>query len=142
MSDGPLRHEVRVEAPIEIVHRYFTDPARIIQWWPTRATLDPRPRGALRLEFDGPDGTDIAVGEFIEISDRRIVFTWGFTGDPDLTPGSSRVEISLEPDGTATRVRLEHHGLPAGRHRKRHEHGWSFFLGRLAIVAPGELRPG
>lgn len=134
MTEAPLRHEVRIEAPIEVVHRFFTDPARLIQWWPSRATIDPRPRGRLRLEFDRPGGADVALGEFVEVSARRIVFTWGFPGDPDLPPGASRVEVTLEPDGAATVVRLEHHGLPMAR-REQHEQGWTLFLGRLRDAA-------
>ncbi|HEV2011183.1 MAG TPA: SRPBCC domain-containing protein [Candidatus Limnocylindria bacterium] len=142
MTGGPLRYEVRIEAPLDIVWRCFTDPARLTEWWPSRATIDPRVRGRLRLEFDKPDaGTDVALGEFVEVSARRIVFTWGFEGDPDLPPGASRVEVTLEPVGAATVVRLEHHGLPAAR-RAQHEQGWTFFLGRLREAAPREPRPG
>jgi uncharacterized protein YndB with AHSA1/START domain len=142
VTEAPLRHEVRIEAPIEIVHRFFTDPAQLTEWWPSRATIDPRPRGRLRLEFDKPDdGTDVALGEFVEVSDRRIVFTWGFQGDSDLPPGASRVEVTLEPVGATTVVRLEHHGLPAAR-RTQHEQGWTFVLARLREVAPPKARPG
>ena len=139
MTDAPLRHEVRIEAPLEIVHRFFTDPLRLVQWWPSEAEIDPRPRGALRLRFARPDGgTTLARGEFIELTPRRIVFSWGFEGDPDLAPGGSRVEVTLAPDGTGTLVRLEHHGLPAMQ-RGPHDQGWALFLGRLREVA--SLRP-
>ncbi len=139
MNDAPLRHEVRIDAPLEIVRRYFTDPARLVQWWPSEAELDPRPKGALLLRFHRPaGGTDIARGEFVELSPRRIVFTWGFEGSMDLAPGASRVEITLSRDGTGTLVRLEHHGLPDAQ-RGPHDQGWAMFLGRLREVA--SLRP-
>ena len=139
MTQEPLRHEVRIEAPLEIVRRYFTDPVRLVQWWPSEAAIDPRPMGELRLRFVRPDGgADVARGTFLELSPRRIVFTWGFEGDTDLQPGASRVEITLEPHGTGTLVRLEHHGLPEDR-RAQHDQGWAHFLGRLREVA--SLRP-
>ncbi len=139
MSDAPLRHEVRIEAPIDLVHKYFTDPVRVVQWWPAEAELHARPHGVLRLRFARPDGgTDIARGEFVELSPHRIVFTWGFEGNAELAPGASRVEITLSPDGTGTLVRLEHHGLPEAA-RRQHDQGWAFFFGRLREVAT--LRP-
>jgi uncharacterized protein YndB with AHSA1/START domain len=134
-GDGPIRHVVRVRAPIDVVRTYFTDPTRMAEWWPTRATIDARVGGEIALEFDNPDGhADRAHGTFAELDPDRIVLTWGFERDVDLPPGSSRVEISLEPDGDATVVRLEHHGLPES-HRRKHDDGWSYFLGRLTTVA-------
>ena len=131
----PLRHVVRVDAPIDIVRSYFTDPKRIVEWWPTRATVDLRVGGDIELEFDQPDGqTDRARGTFVELARNRIVLTWGFERDTDLPPGSSRVEITLEPDGPGTIVRLEHHGVPASR-RRNHDDGWAHFLDRLTSAA-------
>jgi uncharacterized protein YndB with AHSA1/START domain len=131
----PIRHVVRIDAPIDIVRTYFSDPKRIVEWWPTRAAVDPRIGGELKLEFDQPDGRiDRARGTFVELARDRIVLTWGFEGDAALPPGSSRVEISLEPDGAATIVRLEHLGLPL-THRRSHDEGWTYFLGRLASAA-------
>jgi uncharacterized protein YndB with AHSA1/START domain len=137
MTDAgkPIRHVVRVQAPIDIVRTYFTDPQRMAEWWPTRAVIDAHVGGEVQLEFDNPDGrTDRARGTFIELTKDHIVLTWGFEKDPDLPPGSSRIEISLEPDGPATVVRLAHHGLPESR-RRQHDDGWSYFLGRLSAVA-------
>ena len=133
--DEPIRHVVRVDAPIEVVRTYFTDPKRIVEWWPTRATVDLRVGGELEFEFDQPGGrTDRATGTFTELARDRIVLTWGFEHDADLPPGSSSVEITLEPDGQATVVRLEHRGLPE-THRRSHDQGWAFFLSRLTSVA-------
>lgn len=129
---------MRVQAPIEIVRTYFTDPKRIVEWWPTRVRLEARVGGAIELEFDNPDGrTDRALGTFTELTGDRIVFTWGLDGDPDLPPGSSRVDINLEPEGAATLVRLEHRGLPKS-HRRKHDDGWTFFLDRLTSAALSE----
>ena len=135
-TDGtPIRHVVRVEAPIDIVRTYFTDPKRIVEWWPTRATVDLRVGGELKFEFDQPDGrTDSARGTFVELARDRIVLTWGFDRDAALPPGSSRVEITLEADGRATVVRLEHRALPE-THRRSHDDGWAYFLSRLTAVA-------
>ncbi len=135
-TDGtPIRHVVRVDAPIDIVRTYFTDPKRIVEWWPTRATVDLRVGGELKFEFDQPDGrTDRARGTFVELARDRIVLTWGFDRDAALPPGSSRVEITLEADGRATVVRLEHRGLPE-THRRSHDDGWAYFLSRLTSVA-------
>ena len=130
-QDEPIRHVVRVDAPIEIVRTFFTDPKRLVEWWPTRATIDARLGGELEFEFDQPDGrTDRAKGTFTELARDRIVLTWGFERDADLPPGSSSVEITLESDGPATVVRLEHRGLPETR-RRSHDDGWGYFLGRL-----------
>lgn len=38
----PLRSEVRIAAPPEIVFPYFTDPARMTDWMGIAALLDPR----------------------------------------------------------------------------------------------------
>jgi len=130
--DEPIRHVVRVDAPIEIVRTFFTDPKRLVEWWPSRATIDARVGGELEFEFDQPDGrTDRAKGTFTELARDRIVLTWGFERDPDLPPGSSSVEITLVSDGSATVVRLEHRGLPES-HRRTHDDGWGYFLGRLS----------
>lgn len=67
----------------------------------------------------------------------RVVFTWGWEaeGHP-IPPGSSTVEISLEPDGQGTLLRLLHRGLPADA-LAEHGHGWDHYLARLATTGAG-----
>jgi len=57
--------------------------------------------------------------------------------DNPITPGSTRVEITLEPDGDKTRLRLAHSGLPDDDAVAQHIHGWDHYLARLAVVAGG-----
>jgi len=54
-----------------------------------------------------------------------------------VPPGSSRVEITLHPEGDKTRLRLVHSGLPDDETVVQHTDGWDHYLGRLAVVAAG-----
>ncbi|MGH2968910.1 MAG: SRPBCC family protein [Solirubrobacteraceae bacterium] len=133
----PLRHELRIAAPPEVVFAYFTDPVRMVGWMGVGAQLDPRPGGALRIEANG---RDVVVGEYVELDPpRRVVFTWGFdTDERAIAAGSTRVEVVLEPDGDqGTRLTLSHHDLPAAA-RDAHEQGWNHYLARLGRAAAGD----
>jgi uncharacterized protein YndB with AHSA1/START domain len=132
----PLHHEVRIEAPPDVVFPYFTDPARMVGWMGVGALLDPRPGGVFRVEVNG---RDVVLGEYVEVdAPRRLVFTWGFAGDgPGLALGSTRVEVTFEADGDATLLTLRHHGLPEAS-RDAHRQGWTHYLTRLAPAAAGK----
>jgi hypothetical protein len=65
------------------------------------------------------------------------VFTYGWDRpEVEVPPGSTTVEITLEPIATGTRLRLVHHGL-AGPMADAHAGGWSNYLTRLAAAAAG-----
>jgi uncharacterized protein YndB with AHSA1/START domain len=131
----PLRNEVRIAVPPEVVFPYFTDPARMVDWMGVGALLDPRPGGTFRVEANG---RDVVLGEYVEVEPpHRVVFTWGFAGAERVaSAGSTRVEVTLEPDGDGTRLVLLHHDLPDGL-RDAHADGWIHYLARLAPVAAG-----
>jgi uncharacterized protein YndB with AHSA1/START domain len=136
MTDaGPLEVTVHIAARREIVFAYFTDPARYAEWMGSRATLEPVPGGSYRVSMR--DGVQ-ASGEFIEVDPpRRLVFTWGWTHDHAVAPGSTRVEVTLLDEDGGTRVILHHHDLPSDDQRKHHRQGWELYLTRLAIRATG-----
>src|SRR5436190_15504274 len=96
-----VEHEVRIAASPETVFGFFTDPAKMVQWMGTEATLDPRPGGVCRIN---PAGHAVMLGEFLEVEPpRRIVFTWGWETEIFATPPqSTTVEVSLVPDGADT----------------------------------------
>ena len=131
----PVEREVRIDAPPEVIFKFFVDPEQLIRWKGVEATLDPRPGGIYRVNVTG---ADVVRGEYVEVSpNERVVFTWGWEGEGNPVPsGSSTVEITLVPDGASTLVRLRHHGLPGGP-EDRHAEGWEHYLARLAAAAAG-----
>jgi uncharacterized protein YndB with AHSA1/START domain len=131
-----VERELHIDASPETVFGFFTDPALMVRWKGTKATLDPRPGGIYRVEMSDQV---IAVGEYVELDPpHRLVLTWGWEGDYAGTPpGSSRVEITLTPDGDGTRLHLVHSGLPSAEAAEAHGYGWDLYMPRLAIAAAG-----
>jgi uncharacterized protein YndB with AHSA1/START domain len=131
--------EVIVERVIKAlpatVFTFFTDRDRWLSWQGVSAELDPRPGGVFRMNVRG-DG--FASGQFIVVEPpHRIVFTWGWEGDPLVPPGSSRVEVTLAAEGDgSTRLTLVHSGLPLPA-LELHRGGWEHYLGRLTVRAAG-----
>jgi uncharacterized protein YndB with AHSA1/START domain len=131
--------ELAIAASPETVWQFLVDPERATRWMGQVATFDPRPGGEYRLEVI-PGHT--ASGEFVELDPpRRLVQTWGWEAGEDgprsVTPGSSTIEIELEPDGDGTLLRFTHRDLPDAGATESHAHGWDHYLPRLAIAATG-----
>ena len=131
----PLEKEVRIDARPETVFGFFTDPAKMTLWMGRSTTLDPRPGGTYRVVVND---SHVARGEYLEVEpSSRVVFSWGWEGgEIPLLPGASIVEITLEPDGDGTIVRLRHLGLP-DELRDPHSEGWDHYLARLAVAGAG-----
>jgi len=127
--------EMRVKASPETLWEFFTDPEKMTRWKGRTADLDPRPGGVHRVQINDQA---IAVGEYLEVEPHtRILLTWGWEGHPEVPAGSTRVEVTLEPDGEETVVRLRHADLPSEAQRSEHTDGWQHYLGRLSSSAAG-----
>jgi uncharacterized protein YndB with AHSA1/START domain len=132
-----IEREVRIDAAPETVFEFFTDPEKMVRWKGQTAELDPRPGGTYRVKINEQA---IARGEYVEVDPpRRVVFTWGWEGGQNpVEPGTSTVEITLEPDDDGgTRVRLVHRDLPTTEEAEKHTHGWDHYMERLATAAAG-----
>lgn len=128
-DDGVVEVSVHVAAQPETVFPYFTDPGRYVQWMGADATLEPAPGGCYRVRMR--DGVE-AAGEFVEVDPpHRVVFTWGWTHDQVVPPGTTRVVVTLHAENGGTRVVLRHHDLPGQEQRGHHRKGWELYLGRL-----------
>jgi uncharacterized protein YndB with AHSA1/START domain len=132
--------ELHVAARPETVWQFLVDPEKVARWKGRLAeTFDPRPGGAYRLEvLPG----HVASGSFVEVDPpRRLVYTWGWEPSEDgpnpVPPGSSTVEIVLEPAGEGTRLRFTHRDLPDAESAARHAEGWNHYLARLVVAAGG-----
>ena len=129
---GEIAREIRVAAPPEVVFSYFTDPSRLVRWQGTSAELDPRPGGLFRVNF--ASGLSVS-GRYVEVvPPTTLVYTWGWEAEgAALPPGASTVEISLEPAGDDTLLRVRHDGLPEAMF-EFHRSGWDECLAELARV--------
>ncbi len=126
---------ISVNAPARLLYELLTDAEHLVRWMAESAEVDPVVDGVIRWTHASGD---TCAGRFVElVPGRRIVFTYGWErADVEVPPGSTTVEITLEPRGDATELRLVHHGL-AGPMADAHAGGWSSYLGRLAAVAEG-----
>ena len=130
-----LVREVMIDATPETIWPFLTDPGKHVEWNGTVADMDPRPGGMYRVLMAGQHQ---AAGEYVEVIPmKKVVFTFGWEqpGNP-IVPGSTTVEITLQPEGDKTRVRLVHSGLPDDA-VDDHGGGWAHYLERLAIRAAG-----
>jgi uncharacterized protein YndB with AHSA1/START domain len=130
-----LVREIMIDATPETIWPFLVDPARHAEWMGTVVDIDPRPGGVYRVLMQGQHQS---AGEYVEVVPmQKVVFTFGWEqeGNPIL-PGSTTVEISLQPEGDKTRVQLVHRGLPADAFDD-HTGGWDNYLGRLAVTATG-----
>jgi uncharacterized protein YndB with AHSA1/START domain len=142
---GAIEREIFIAAPPETVFGFLTDAQWMAQWLGSLQQLDPHPGGVFRVEVSPGN---IARGEYAEVVPfRRVVFTWGWHSlRPDLAalqPGTSLVEIDLEPQDGGTRLRLRHSRLPRDL-RPIHRERWLVYLDRLAAffeAGPGEAKP-
>jgi uncharacterized protein YndB with AHSA1/START domain len=127
---------VEIAAPPAVVYALFTDATQLVRWMAPTAEVDATTGGAIRWTHANGDS---CLGEFLDlVPSRRITFTYGWDRpDVEIPPGSTTVEIQLEPLGTnGTRLRLVHRGL-SDPMADAHAGGWSNYLGRLAAVAEG-----
>jgi uncharacterized protein YndB with AHSA1/START domain len=126
--------EKEIAARPEIVFEYFVDADKMMGWFGREDDLDARPGGVFGVRISDQVH---AVGEFVEIDrPKRVVFTFGWEGDPSNGPGKGTVEVTLTPKGDGTSVRLVHRGLSEGS-QDAHRDGWRHYLDRLAVRAAG-----
>ena len=133
-----VEQSVRIEASPETVWQFWTDPARLCEWFGTEADAVAEPGGVIRVVMaEGP----IMSGSYTVLDPpHRLEFTFGWEGNEPgqpLAPGSTTVEVTLTPDGDATDVVLRHSNMPA-THAVDHAKGWALFVGERLPAAVAE----
>jgi uncharacterized protein YndB with AHSA1/START domain len=126
---------LHVRAPADLLYELLTNADHLVRWMAPSAEVDARVGGTIRWTHANGDSCS---GRFVElVPARRIMFTFGWErAEVEVPPGSTTVEITLEPDGDGTRLRLVHRGL-AGPMADAHDGGWANYLARLAATAEG-----
>lgn len=137
MSADPVAASVHIDAPPEQVWEYFTKPDALVRWMGEYALLEPEPGGEFTVNVKGAP----VRGWFLRLDPpHRLLISWGYAGSGRLPPGASTVEVRLTPDGTGTRVDLEHRDLPPTE-QPGHHTGWTHYLARLTAAVAGDAGP-
>ncbi|MFI9382751.1 TIGR03086 family metal-binding protein [Kutzneria sp. NPDC052558] len=125
--------DVSVPVPVDVDEAYawLTEPARLRRWQLIAGRTDPRAGGGFRWLI-APGHTAVGTITAAEPG-RRLAFAWGWEGDGEAPPGSSTMDITLEPTAEGATVRLVHQGL-SDEQAKGHREGWQHFLQRLRVV--------
>jgi len=129
MTSETLTFERIINAPASQVYRAFTRASALREWFSSAALADPRPSG--RLYFWWNAGY-YASGEFTAVQENQeLAFTWHGRNEPSTT----RVQVSLQPEGEETRVTVTHAGIGSGEGWtetvKQFERGWQVGLENL-----------
>ncbi|HEY4089306.1 MAG TPA: SRPBCC domain-containing protein [Bryobacteraceae bacterium] len=128
-----------IQAPRNVVFRYFADSAHWAAWWGAGSTIDARPGGRVLIRY--PNGVQV-LGEVTEIVEpERIAFTYGYESGKPIPPGSSQVTIRLEAVEDGTRLHLTHAFAEAGV-RDQHVAGWRFQLSVFANRVANDIHAG
>jgi uncharacterized protein YndB with AHSA1/START domain len=141
-----VSHELSLErvfdAPPEVVFDAFTDPAAQYDLyadapdWVVESECDLRIGGRWTIIF-GPPGREPAretnVFEQIE-RPRRLVYR-STMRVPDGTPLETRMQVTFEPEGARTRMRIIQSGFPTAELRDEYGGGWASILDALGRVA-------
>src|SRR5262249_27257783 len=130
-----VERELVIDASPETVWELLVDPGKATSWMGRQSWSEPHEGGLYRVEVIPGQ---IARGKFIELDPpRRLVLAWGWEGENPVSPGSSRLEFTLTPEGEGTRLHFLHSGLPSAEAAESHAHGWDHYFERLAVIASG-----
>jgi uncharacterized protein YndB with AHSA1/START domain len=131
-AEGTLTLEHVFKATPAEVFRAWTDPEILKQWWAPEgfttpdAELDVRPGGAWHSTMVGPDGKKhVTSGVFREVvPPKRIVMTWAWESNGQRGH-ETIVDVTFEPVGRGTRVKLIQRVFQTPREVATHTWGWN-----------------
>ena len=117
----------------------ITQPERLRRWQTVSARVDLRAGGEFRWTVTPGH---VAAGTYREVEPgKRVVFGWGWEGNPDLAPDASTVTVTVEPAEGGTLVTLVHEGL-TDEQAASHAEGWNHYFTRLEkAAADGDAGP-
>jgi uncharacterized protein YndB with AHSA1/START domain len=153
ITPAPVRRTIRVKAPPARAFDVFT--GGMGRWWPREHSINKgspqqavilEPRAGGRWYERGEDGSECQWGRVLAWEPpSRVLLAWQVNGHWQYDPHfETEVEVNFIPDGTGTRVELEHRHLErfgdqleTVRAAFESLDGWNGLLARFAAVADG-----
>jgi uncharacterized protein YndB with AHSA1/START domain len=128
-----------IPASRERVFAAWTTPEAIKVWFgPARCRVldvqvDLRVDGEYCFSLSTEDLGEIKVrGRYLEVTPpEKLIYTWRWEGNPELTIGTSLVTVEFTSAGTSTEICLTHEQLPSIESRDHHGRGWSGTFDKL-----------
>jgi uncharacterized protein YndB with AHSA1/START domain len=128
-----------VPASRERVFAAWTTPEAIKVWFGPDSCrvldvqVDLRVDGEYCFSLSTEDLGEIKVhGRYLEVTPpTKLIYTWRWEGNPELTVGTSLVTVEFTSAGTFTEIRLTHEQLPSIESRDDHGRGWSGTFDKL-----------
>lgn len=131
-----IKKNIVIDATPEAVFKAITDPNELTQWFPDQAILEPKIGGKMKFSFFKTDSEYRQMDYFPEgtiteiIPNKKISYTWQ---EPNI-PGFPNTVVTWElekMEDNKTRLKLFHTGFKPDETAKKHNEGWSHFLGQL-----------
>jgi uncharacterized protein YndB with AHSA1/START domain len=128
-----------IPASRERVFAAWTTPEAIKVWFGpdncrvSDVQVDLRVDGEYCFSLSTDDLGEIKVrGRYLEVTPpTKLIYTWRWEGNSELTVGTSLVTVEFTSAGTFTEIHLTHEQLPSIESRDDHGHGWSGTLDKL-----------
>ena len=139
-SEEPVLQLNRIiPASRERVFAAWTTPEAIKVWFGPDSCrvfdvqVDLRVDGEYCFSLSTKDLGEIKVsGRYLEVTPpTKLIYTWRWEGNPELTVGTSLVTVEFTSAGTFTEIRLTHEQLPSIESRDDHGRGWSGTFDKL-----------
>ena len=131
---------------VEIIRIFDAPPQRVFDAWMKREewqswigpegircevpTQDSKVGGRYRINMKLTNGQELPVGGSYQVIEpyKRIVFTWGWDGDPAR---QSTITLTFRDLGGKTELTLRQVGLPTVESRDDHTKGWNSALNKM-----------
>jgi uncharacterized protein YndB with AHSA1/START domain len=142
MVPSAVEKEILIEAPVDVVWQFVTEPEHIRHWFADHVEIDLRVGGAGHLAFTGSDAYEVQV-EALD-PPRRFAFRWVRRPVSVVRSDNSLlVEFTLLPENGRTRLRVVESGFDQvdwsdeakAKYAEDHASGWQRILGRLREYA-------
>ena len=146
MATDQIERETVINAPVERVWTLITDPEHVGRWFgDAGAEIDLRPGGHMVLrwtEHGTSHGRVVAVEPHTRFSYRWTPFK-DPGGEEPVEGNSTLVELTLQPEGDSTRLRVVESGFAAlatseeqrAKNLEGNTRGWGFELDELREYA-------